>query len=112
VVDVDYYSSTVDVLKVFEAEAKCYLPTTIVYLDDIWLDENNSFCGEWLAVNEFNSAHPYRKIEHSPFLLHKRLFRRPKWIRQVYQLHVFDHPKRWDVKQREAQRKHENPYLH
>lgn len=111
VVDVDYYSSTAEVLKVFEDDPRKYLPTTLVFLDDIWLDENNSFCGELLAVQEFNRDHPHRKIEHHPFLEKKRIFRRAQWVRQMYQLHMLDHPTRFSPTPQPGVRRHRNAYL-
>lgn len=111
VVDVDYYWSSKIVMEVFKDIPAKYLPLTSVYLDDSWVEDNNTFAGELLAVEEFNREMPLRKIEHNPFLVHKRIVRRPMWIRQLYTLHVFDHPTKFDVNYRKAKRVHDNPYL-
>ena len=111
VVDVDYYWSSKIVLEVFKDIPTKYLPLTSVYLDDIWIEDNNTFAGELLAVAEFNDEMPLRKIEHNPFLVHKRILRRQKWIRQLYTLNDFDHPTKFDVNYRKAKRSHDNPYL-
>lgn len=110
VIDVDYYSSTVDALKVFEGSPDFYLPITIVYLDDIQLAQHNPFAGELLAVVEFNAETPFRKICRHDFLENTRIFRNADWIKHIYYLHVMDHPTRVTDHNRERQ-KLLNPYL-
>src|SRR5207245_961822 len=39
VLDVDYWSSTGEALELFKSEPEHYLPRTVVYVDDIALDE-------------------------------------------------------------------------
>lgn len=110
VIDVDYYSSTVDALKVFDASPDFYLPITIVYLDDIQLSRHNPFAGELLAVAEFNAETPFRKICRHDFLENTRIFRNADWIKHIYYLHVMDHPTRVADHKWERQ-KLVNPYL-
>ena len=74
-IDVDYYSSTVDALKIFDGPPDLYLPITIVYLDDIQLAHHNPFAGELLAVAEFNAQTSLRKICRHDFLENTRIFR-------------------------------------
>ena len=92
-VDVDLYSSTLSVLKLLErSNPEFYLPVTILYFDDINdLLTNNSWCGEMLAIREWNETHDMRKLEemrirqnHSP----------AGWHDHIYGFHVFDHPVR------------------
>lgn len=90
-VDVDYYSSAVDVLKVLEGSPNKYLPIILTYLDDIRIDGANPWCGELLAVQEFNASHALRKIAPFTMLRSKRLFKNPRWIDQIYMAHIFDH---------------------
>jgi hypothetical protein len=111
VIDVDYYYSTVDALRILKGAPEQYLPLSLVYLDDIWCERHNSVCGELLAMNEFNRDHPMRRIERHPFLEHGRIFRRAKWLGQVYFLHVLDHPDRSVVRSETEKRKLENVYL-
>lgn len=112
VVDVDYYWSTQVVLEALkDADPRKYLPLVSVFLDDVWLESNNSFCGELLAVREFNEQVKLRKIEHNPFLEYRRLFRRAMWLRQLHTLHVLDYPTKFDPSHRTAPRHHDNPYL-
>ena len=109
--DVDYYHSAKDCLRVFDGNPSQYLPTTLIYLDDIELESHNSYCGELLAIKEFNDAHKYRKIEHHRFLENTRIFRKANWIKHIYQLHVLDHATRHQVKDDNQKRVLENPFL-
>ena len=111
-VDVDYWSSTVDALRLFEhAEPRCYLPRTPLFLDDITFPNHNRWCGELLAVDEFNERNGLRKIEHHRFLENLRVLRRTHWLKQIYNLHVLDHPARSTPPRLSAERVIDNPYL-
>ena len=93
--DVDYYSSSRAALQLFEdADPRRYLPWVVLYLDDVMFDGHNEWCGELLAVSEFNAAHPARKIGRFNFLRNTRVFRNPAWIDHMHMLHVLDHPYR------------------
>ena len=97
-IDVDYYSSTKQALQICAAHQPTkFLPTTFIYLDDVTKDEHNRWCGELLAVHEFNDAHALRKIEQFAFLKMGRIFQRAMWLNQMYVLHVLDHPRRHEV---------------
>ena len=96
--DVDYYSSSRDALQLLsDPDPLKYLPLPVVYLDDIDLESHNSWCGELLAISEFNGSHPLRKLERDRFLRTRRIFKNPRWIDQIYVLHVLDHPQRNDL---------------
>lgn len=109
--DVDYWSSTVQALELFKGEPTCYLPRTVVYVDDIALGEHNSAAGARLAITEFNQAMRRRPLEPDPFLETRRVFRRAAWIKQMMFLHVLDHPRRSDIAAVTTKRYIENPYL-
>jgi hypothetical protein len=96
-VDVDYYSSTVEALKIFDGPAQLYLPMVGVYLDDIHFEGHNPFAGELLEVNEFNEQHQFRKICRYEFLECTRIFRRAAWLKHMFTLHVMDHPVRQNI---------------
>jgi hypothetical protein len=92
-VDVDLYSSTLSVFELFKrGNPEFYLPVTIMYFDDINdLLTNNAWCGEMLAIREWNMVNEFRKMEemrvrqnHSP----------AGWHDHIYGLHVLDHPVR------------------
>ena len=92
-IDIDYYSSAVDALALFANQDPLkYLPTTLIYLDDIVHISNSRFTGEMLAVEEFNAANRMRKIDRHRFMRGQRIFKNAAWIDQIYVLHVLDHP--------------------
>jgi hypothetical protein len=93
-VDVDYYHSAVDALKILEGHPEWYLPTLPVYFDDVWFEHHNPWCGELLAIREFNDDHEFRKIAPFTNLRSKRLFKNARWIDQTYTAHILDHPAR------------------
>jgi hypothetical protein len=111
-IDVDYYSSSVGALNVLKgANPSCYLPMTSVYLDDIFSEEHNPWCGELAAVHEFNAEQPMRKIAFNPFIDTDRLFKRASWLKHIWVLHVLDHPYRNEVRTTSEKRSLYNPYL-
>ena len=81
-----------------------------LYLDDITFASHNRWCGELLAVEEFNHRNGWRKIERYRFLAHERLFRRSMWIDQIYNVHILDHPYRSTPRDRPAYVS-DNPYF-
>ncbi len=91
--DVDYYSSTVDVLRLFDAEEKFLLPRVYCYLDDILGDDWEIHCeyvGELLAIKEFNEQHEKRKVSQINAFRLKRRIHAP-WNEQMFVMHAFDH---------------------
>jgi hypothetical protein len=94
-VDVDYYTSTVPCLKMFEASTDLLLPRVYVYLDDIIGDDyevHSKYSGELAAVEEFNERNKARKIAPINGLRWKRKFPAP-WNDQMFVAHIFDHPR-------------------
>ncbi|MBX3384984.1 MAG: hypothetical protein KF768_00270 [Phycisphaeraceae bacterium] len=94
-IDVDYYTSTVDALRLLDATAEFLLPRVFIYLDDVIGDDLETHCewvGELAAVREFNDAHAQRKIGRINGLRHKRIIPAP-WNDVMYVLHAFDHPR-------------------
>lgn len=110
-VDVDYHSSTVSALKLLTGDAELYLPTTVLYFDDIIFDGHNRWQGQLLAIEEFNDTHERRKIEPARFLPCRRIFKNAIWLHQIYSLHVLDHPVRTGVADAAAPRHIPNEYL-
>ena len=110
--DVDYYWSTVAALRVLTADPCLYLPLTTAYFDDVLLDNHNSWQGQLLAIHDFNEANSMRKLEHHRFLENQRVFRNASWLKQIYSLHVMDHPARSTLAMNRGVRRHlENAYL-
>lgn len=111
-IDLDYYSSTKDALGVLNAPPEHYLPTTGTYLDDIRGEPYNSYCGEQLAIKEFNEENDFRKIEKNDASFAKsRVFQRAGWIDDMFTLHVLDHPTRSTIDQPRERLALQNPYL-
>jgi hypothetical protein len=93
-IDVDYYSSSVDALRAFEAPDAGLLPRVWCYLDDVIGEDwvlHNEFVGELAAVREFNEAHDDRKLRPVNGLAQKRS-RPADWCEQMMALHCFGHP--------------------
>lgn len=112
VFDVDYYSSTRDALRILQdADPAKYLPITLTYFDDIALDAHNSYCGQLLAVDEFNRASPLRKLEHPRFLEVGRIYKKARWLKHIFLAHVLDHATRTTVSRGAAKQVLTNPYL-
>jgi hypothetical protein len=93
-VDVDYYSSAIDCLKMLDGPAGRYLPCMPMFFDDVLLDSHNPWCGELLAIEAFNRLGDLRKIAPFTALTNKRILKSASWIPQMYALHVLDHPSR------------------
>jgi hypothetical protein len=91
--DLDYYSSTVTALKLFDAEVTRFLPRVICYFDDTIggdVEFYNDFTGERLAIREFNEVHSSVKL--SPVYYLSAAPFAPTWHHQIWSLHYFDHP--------------------
>jgi hypothetical protein len=90
-IDVDYYWSAKQTLDIVTWDAGRYLPYVAVYLDDAQDVDDNEYCGELLAVKEFNLAHETRKIAIMNCLSQSRMFKNAVWHRQLFYAHILDH---------------------
>ena len=107
--DLDYYSSTKQALVLLaDPDPAKYLFTPTLYFDDIVLPYYCDWAGELLAISEFNSEQPMRKIQQYRFLRSRRIFKNARWIDQIFILHLFDHPRLCAPHQR---REMQNVYL-
>lgn len=91
--DLDYYSSTKEAFQIFEGTATSRLPRIWCYFDDtIWPERAcfNEFTGEYLAMNEFNANHEYKKLAKLPYLNWTRSIP-AAWNDQMYVFHDFKH---------------------
>lgn len=95
-IDVDYYWSTQEALRVLLFAPQKYLPMVYMYFDDVQDIDDNEFCGELHAIKEFNEdpSHPMRRLACANFLNELRIFKRAIWHKQIYLGHVFDHERR------------------
>jgi hypothetical protein len=90
--DFDFYSSTVDALKMLGAGEKYYLPRVFTYFDDTMATEvelYNDYTGQRLAINEFNQAHKDTKLAIPYYLFGKKFIE--NWYYQIYVCHFFKH---------------------
>jgi hypothetical protein len=110
-IDVDYFSSAAQALRILDGRPEQYLPLVPMYFDDIEFDGHGIYAGELLAIEEFNREHALRKITKFNFLRQQRVFQRPNWIDHIYMLHVFDHPSRDSALTKKGQAVLANPYL-
>ncbi len=91
--DLDYYTSTKDAFRIFDAPDKKMLPRVFCYFDDIVGTDEEIFCeyvGELLAIREFNKAHRLKKIAKVNGLFHKRAIK-STWSDMIYVMHNFAH---------------------
>jgi hypothetical protein len=94
-IDVDYYSSTRDALRIFDADRDLLLPRVLCYLDDIVGEDHvlhSEFVGELRAVAEFNAAREVVKIAPINGLANKRAVH-AAWCASMFAAHIFDHPR-------------------
>ena len=93
-VDLDFYSSTVHALTLFNTDDQNLLPRVFCYFDDLIGNDyelHSEFAGELLAIREFNDQSEYRKLGKINGLSFKRIINQ-KWCEQVYVLRNFKHP--------------------
>jgi len=109
--DVDYYWSAVEALRIFSGPPEFYLPLVNLYLDDCHDAYHNPSCGEMLACQEFNEANDLRKIFPYTALREKRLLKRASWPSKIYSVHVLDHKIRTEGVNRISKKIIANPQL-
>jgi hypothetical protein len=92
--DLDYYSSTLAALRMFDAPHRHFLPRVACYFDDVLGDihaAHSEFAGELLAIKEFNAAHaeikitPVRGVRFAAGRLPE------SWHDQIFVAHLFEH---------------------
>jgi len=92
-IDVDYYSSTLDVFKILNDGNGALMPRIHCYFDDTMGFTYSEYTGERLAIAEFNKTHEMRKI--SPIFGLKYFLQEPysnqTWCDQMFIAHIFDH---------------------
>jgi hypothetical protein len=91
--DLDYYSSTIRALDIFDGEFANYLPRVICYFDDISNAEalQCDYTGEMQALSDFNDRHSDVKIDRVAGLAASRPISSP-WNDQTFACHFFGHP--------------------
>jgi len=92
--DMDFYSSTRDGLRLFNASSEHLMPRIFCYFDDTLgtdISLYSQFSGQRLAIDDFNRENPMRKIG----ILHYLRIRQAlgAWVNQIWVCHNFDHPR-------------------
>jgi hypothetical protein len=93
--DLDYYSSTVEALRILGSGSDHLLPRVVCYFDDILGFAWSDFNGARAAIHDFNDAHERRKVGG----LHGLRFSLPptefssSWPEKIFLAHLFDHPR-------------------
>lgn len=91
--DLDFYSSTVTALQLFETGSTHFLPRVFCYFDDVIGGETElfgDFTGQRLAIRDFNDSHSKIKLTPIYYLRTNPAARR--WHHQMWSLHLFEHP--------------------
>ncbi|SFQ16239.1 hypothetical protein SAMN05216419_10823 [Nitrosomonas cryotolerans] len=88
--DVDLYSGTKDVLKIFSLPNKKMLRRVFMYFDDIDFVFNHAFAGELLAIQEFNESNPLVKIDIWRDIRKNRVFSNDLWLNKMFVAHDLD----------------------
>ena len=92
--DLDFWSSTVDALKIFDCPSEKILPRVYCYCDDVISSEYggllNDYVGQLAAIRDYNATHEMRKLTTIAGLDRIRQIK-ASWNDQIYVLHAFDH---------------------
>ncbi|MCG8555148.1 MAG: hypothetical protein MJD61_07650 [Proteobacteria bacterium] len=99
-VDVDIYTATKSALKILGGPPEMYVPAVSMYFDDVSFYFANEWCGELLAIREFNAEHELRKIGPDRSLPGRRKTADSPWHRQMFACHILDHHARNEARDR------------
>jgi hypothetical protein len=86
-VDVDIYSSTCEVLRMFADPSRRMLRRVYMYCDDVDLMFTHRFAGELLAIDEFNRSNAGVKIDEWRGIAKLRPFPEAAWLKRMYIAH-------------------------
>jgi hypothetical protein len=89
-VDVDYYSSTRDALRLLALPECRRLRRVAMYFDDTYESpggEYHAYAGELLAIHEFNQENASIKIDRWRGIAHDRPFPNSAWLNKMYLAH-------------------------
>lgn len=93
--DLDFWSSTRDALKIFQEPAEALLPRIFCYCDDVLSAEGGGILcddvGQLRAMRDYNENSEMRKMHPIAGLTQTRRVKAP-WNSQIYVHHSFDHP--------------------
>ena len=86
-VDVDLYSSAVDVLQILALPGTRMLRRVPMYFDDVDFFFNHKFAGELLAIEEFNAVNATVKIDRWRGIRKEKVFPESPWLDKMFIAH-------------------------
>ena len=93
--DLDFWSSTFEAFRIFEAPPEKILPRVFCYCDDVLSIETggllNDHVGQLAAIHDYNAANETKKLTPIAGFRHQRRIPAP-WNDQIYVHHAFAHP--------------------
>jgi hypothetical protein len=101
-VDVDIYTGAKSALRCLNGRPDLYAPGVSIYCDDVQFFFANRWCGELLAIEEFNEQHATRKIDHDLSLPGQRPEVAAPWYRSMFVCHILDHELRSGIRSRKG----------
>ncbi|HXN41410.1 MAG TPA: hypothetical protein VN918_06450 [Myxococcaceae bacterium] len=93
-IDVDVYSGSKSALRCLLGRPELYTPAVSMYCDDVQFFFANRWCGELLAIDEFNEENEKRKIDQDRSLPGRRAEINAPWYRAMFVAHILDHEMR------------------
>jgi hypothetical protein len=90
-IDVDIYSGAKSALRALKGRTELYTPAVSIYCDDVTFFFANRWCGELLAIEEFNEENSMRKIDQDRSLPGGRTSGAENWHQSMYVCHLLDH---------------------
>ena len=102
-IDVDFYSSTRDALRILSLPDRKLMIRVVIYLDDAETLLYNRFAGELLAVEEFNKATQGVKIDRWRGVHNNRPFPERGWLDRMYVAYDFEEIERLSMTERAQQ---------
>lgn len=85
--DLDFYSSTVQALRLFSRKDAVFLNRVGAYFDDINDIHNHRFAGERLAIDEFNVSSDNFRIDQWRGIRYERPFPEARWLDGMFIIH-------------------------
>jgi hypothetical protein len=99
-IDVDIYSGAKSAFRALLGRPELYTPAISIYCDDVSFFFANRWCGELLAIEEFNQENSMRKIDQDRSLPGVRPSSNDAWYKAMFVGHILDHEIRRKPRQR------------
>ena len=90
-VDVDSYTATKESFRILKVRKELLNPVVSIYCDDVIGYFFNKWCGELLAVEEFNVENDIRKIDRDRSSFMSTPGYDPLWGEKMFVAHILDH---------------------